>query len=447
MKKSDDQSKSKAGFSEKQKQTLKKYAIYGLMFVSFLGLVGIIFRPKSEDQNKKQKDGLNTEVPAPKKAEISDKKKDIYEQEYMKQKQDNKVKALNNFTLLTAAKDTANKNNRDIREDMVLEEKRADLTIKPRDNVSSNPIRNSVASYKSANEAVSGFYNTSTNESEEMKKLKVEMEELKEQLQEKKKVENRVEEQTALMEKSYQLAAKYFPSSQGLPGSSQNREKPETENKETDVSRTTGKKTVTTVQGMEDEIVSALAQQISDQELIELFSPERNLGFHSPDDESTETDKNTIPVCVDRNQAVTDGQNVSLRLQVAIKAKELILPKNAVITGKGQIQGERLYININSLEYGGVFIKVDLIAYDLNGIQGISIPELDEVNAAKEIAANMGGNLGTSISLTSSAGQQIASDLSKSLIQGTSQYLQKKIKKTTANLKAGYHLMLISGEN
>ena len=62
--------------------------------------------------------------------------------------------------------------------------------------------------------------------------------------------------------------------------------------------------------------------------------------------------------------------------------------------------------------------------------------------AAKEAMANIGGGLGTSISFARSAGQQVAMDITRGLMQGGSQYLAKKFRTVKVHLKAGYELML-----
>ena len=73
---------------------------------------------------------------------------------------------------------------------------------------------------------------------------------------------------------------------------------------------------------------------------------------------------------------------------------------------------------------------------------GIFIPNSMEMNAVREVAANMGGSLGSSINISTNAGAQLASDLGKGLIQGTSQYIAKKMRTVKVHLKAGYRVML-----
>ena len=79
---------------------------------------------------------------------------------------------------------------------------------------------------------------------------------------------------------------------------------------------------------------------------------------------------------------------------------------------------------------------------------GIFIPGSTEANAVREVAANMGQNLGTTISITNqSAGDQILSELGRGAIQGLSQYISKKMREEKVHLKSGYELMLCQKDN
>lgn len=131
-----------------------------------------------------------------------------------------------------------------------------------------------------------------------------------------------------------------------------------------------------------------------------------------------------------------------------MRAGNVILPRNTLIVGTGKIQGERLDISITSLEYCGTIIPVELTVYDSDGQQGIYIPNSMEINAAKEVAANMGQNLGTTVSITNqSAGDQLLSELGKGAIQGASQYISKKIRTVKVHLKEGYRVMIFQNKN
>ena len=117
------------------------------------------------------------------------------------------------------------------------------------------------------------------------------------------------------------------------------------------------------------------------------------------------------------------------------------------MTGRAKVVGERLTITITTIEHQRTIIPVNLTIYDSDGQEGIFIPNSMEINAAKEIVANMGSSLGSSINISTDAGAQLASDLGKGLIQGTSQYISKKMRVVKVHLKAGYKLMLFQPKN
>ena len=123
-----------------------------------------------------------------------------------------------------------------------------------------------------------------------------------------------------------------------------------------------------------------------------------------------------------------------------------IIPKGTVLVGGTRIQGERLEIMVNAVEYKGTILPVELEVYDLDGQQGILVPGSLEYDAAREIAANMGTSMNSSINISTDAGAQIASDLGKGVIQGVSQYISKRMRTVKITLKAGHRVLLHSPE-
>lgn len=159
------------------------------------------------------------------------------------------------------------------------------------------------------------------------------------------------------------------------------------------------------------------------------------------------SDKNTISAVVHDDQTSVDRQTVRLRLTEPLVAGTSVIAENSIITGGAKIQGERLEILITSLKDQAEIIPVEMTVYDTDGQRGIYIPGSMEMNAVKEIAANMGNSVGTSFRMNQSTGQQITSDLTKGLMQGTSQYMTKKIRQVKVNLKSSYKLYLLPKES
>ena len=225
------------------------------------------------------------------------------------------------------------------------------------------------------------------------------------------------------------MAAKYMPGGAQQQGQT--------------VTSTSGDKVqVTPVRNVQKSVVSALQQEKGNEEFMADYSVERNMAFNTAVGIVSALDKNTISACIYGNQTVTDGQKVRLRLLEQMRVGDIIIAANSVVTGSARITGERLGIDITSVEYAGSIYNVKLSVYDTDGQQGIFIPGSMELNAAKEVAANMGTSMGSSINISSDAKAQLASDLGKGLIQGTSQYIAKKMRTVKVNLKANYRVML-----
>ena len=301
-------------------------------------------------------------------------------------------------------------------------------------------IQSSAAAYRDLNATLGNFYEQPKNDNAEMDELLERIASLESELESEKGKASAMDDQVALMEKSYELAAKYM--------GGQNNGKPEpVQAAEAYHVQKAGKNTAAPVRQVTHQVVSSLSQPMSNAEFVASFSQERNRSFNTAIGGTAVSDKNTISACVYGAQSVTDGQTVRLRLLEPMAVADRIIPRNAVVVGTAKIQGERLDIGITSLEYAGTIIPVELAVYDTDGQPGIFIPNSMEMNAVREVAANMGGNLGSSINISTNAGAQLASDLGKGLIQGTSQYIAKKMRTVKVHLKAGYRVMLYQDRN
>ena len=289
----------------------------------------------------------------------------------------------------------------------------------------------SVSAYNDINRTLGNFYE-SPQEDPEKEALKAEVEQLKQTVAAQ-NAQPGYEEQVALLEKSYELAAKYMPGNGGKRMDS----RPEDEEAGRD-----GNMKAVPVGLVSTPVVSSLPQPVRDS--VSLTGRTLAERFHTPIGHRNEKDvRNTICACIHGNQTVISGQGVRMRLLEAMRVGKHVLPKNSLLIGEGRIQGERLHVNILQVEYGGTIIPVKLAVYDNDGQEGIFIPGSMEANAVKEVAANLGQNLGTSISITNqSAGDQLLSELGKGAIQGVSQYISRKMREEKAHLKSGYTLML-----
>nr|WP_294476527.1 conjugative transposon protein TraM [uncultured Bacteroides sp.] len=409
-----------------EKRRRARYFIYPVFFLIFAACIWLIFSPSEKDRAEEEKGkGFNTEIPSPQQQQMEGNKRTAYEQEELAQKEKQRKGTFQEMASLfgKAKNDTVRLPNRMVE----LPEEPAEKPVVG----SHNTVRSSANAYRNMNHTLDNFY-TRTDDQEKRELLR-RIEELeREQQIQKEPEENTMEEKMALMEKSYELAARY------------NGKQTATVSPVKDEKKRTAVKPVTQVQ---QQVVSSLAQPMSDEEFIFGFTGDRNMGFNTPIGKTLTSDRNTIPACVHGTQTVSDGQALRLRLLEPMVVDDRFIPKGTVLVGGTRIQGERLDIIINAVEYKGSVIPVELEVYDADGQQGILIPNSMEYDAVREIAANMGTSMNSSINISTDAGAQIASDLGKGVIQGVSGYISKKMRTVKITLKAGHKLLLYSPEN
>lgn len=435
--------KPKKELTEEQRQKQKKFIIYPLMGLIFAVVMWLIFAP-SETEKAQEQVGFNTDVPAPADNKLVDDKQTAYEQEMLSRKQQERKNQMQDLASMFGG----NEDEPQV-DDLYYDEPQAEPKRSYGGGGSSQPretIHASANAYRDMNRTLGNFYEE-PKEDPEKEEMRQRLEELNARLQEAESApKNTMDDQIALMEKSYELAAKYMPSGgQGQPMPGQpitNVTTTPTNGKQSEAYKN-GKAQINSIGEVREQVVSGLSQPMSDSTFIAEYSQERNMGFHTAVGTTGQSEKNTIKACIHENQTITDGQAVRMRLLEPMRAGETVIPRNALVTGLGKIAGERLAISITSLEYKGLIIPVELTVVDSDGQEGIFIPGSMEIDAVREIAANLGGNLGTTINLNQqSAGNQLLTDLGKGAIQGTSQYIAKKMRTIKVHLKAGYNLML-----
>ena len=434
--------------TEEERQRRKKFIIYPLMFLLFAGSMWLIFAP-SEKEEEKQAKGFNTEVPDPTAAELIGDKKKAYEKEMMEEKEQERSRAMQSlssmFGEMTGGQPEQSSEELALKTDLSERDNGfGSRTAAPQDG-----FHASASAYQDINRTLGSFYEA-PREDPEKEELRARLAELENRMSsEQQSPAITVNDQMALLEKSYQLAAKYMPSGGGQSSSNMvlaSDGETASEGKAVVTTRN-GKAVAFPVSPVSEQVVSALAQPMSDSTFRSEYVKERNYMFHTAIGTAPLTEKNTISACVHTRQTVTDGQTVRFRLLEPMLVSGKEIPRNTSVVGVAKIQGERLNVLISSLEYHGNIIPVELAVYDTDGQAGIFIPGSMERSAAKEIVAGMGTSAGSSMNFSTDAGAQLAADLGKGLIQGTSQYFSKKMRSVKVHLKAGYKVLIYQPEN
>ena len=409
--------KPKRELTPQQVQQRRKMIVFPLMFLAFAGCMYLIFAPADkEDVNVESVGGFNADIPLPAEDGIIADKQKAYEQAVISRKQQDKIQSLQDFGF-TLDDDT--------------EEPQEEINLMPEEDP--KPQRGGGtslrAAYRDINRQLSTFYETPPVD-EEKEELKRQVAELTDRLKQQQNATPTADDQMALLEKSYELAARYMNGGQGqvaqVPVTGGIERKPD----------------AVAVQAIRETTVSGLQQPMSDADFIRAYSQPRNYGFNTAVGTGYAMGKNTVAACIHQDQTLVDGQAVKLRLLEPMQAGNIVVPKNTLVAGTAKVQGERLDILVSSIEYAGNIIPVELAVFDTDGQKGLSVPSSMEQEAFNEAMANIGSGLGTSISFAQSAGQQVAMDVTRGLLQGTSGYLAKKFRTVKVKLKAGYKVML-----
>lgn len=408
--------KPKKELTPQQVQQRRKMIVFPLMFLAFAGCMYLIFAPaEKEDVNVESVGGFNADIPLPAEDGIIADKQAAYEQAMMNRKRKEKIQSLQDFGFTT--EEEAGETKPEI--DLIPEEE----DVQPRRAGGAS----SANAYRDINHQLSTFYETPVVD-EEKEDLKRQVAELTDRLQQQQNATPTADDQMALLEKSYELAARYMNGGQvaQVPVTGSIERKPD----------------AVAVQAVRETTVSGLQQPMSDADFIRAYSQPRNYGFNTAVGTGYAMGKNTVAACIHQDQTLTDGQAVKLRLLEPMQAGNIVVPKNTLVAGTAKVQGERLDILVSSIEYAGNIIPVELAVFDTDGQKGLSVPSSMEQEAFNEAMANIGSGLGTSISFAQSAGQQVAMDVTRGLLQGTSGYLAKKFRTVKVKLKAGYRVML-----
>lgn len=401
----------------------KKAFVFAGLGILFLASMYLIFAPSDADREKEAlQSGLNVNIPQATDNKLTDDKQKAYEFSSNEKKDKERERAIGTLGEMY---------NSDSTNDPEAENIDKDNPASDGDNKRTSNIDRSVREYQAASQAVSNFYEDDYDQEKEQ--MREELDYLRQKLMDMEESQSEEDKQLELLEKSYQMASKYLPTNTTSTK--------DTINKSHDSSTFNG-------QSMEvlpasKPVVSSLIQPMTDEEFTEEYSKERNMSFITPTANTDNSQKNTIACKVDRTTTIRDNETLQLRLLESVRIDENIIPRNALLTAKSKLSGNRMMLYVTTIELGENIYPVKLTAYDMDGLEGVFIPESDEMDALKEVGANVGGSVGTSFTFSSSAKDQIISDAARGLMQGTSNYLVKKIRTIKVTFKSGHRLMLM----
>nr|WP_314492206.1 conjugative transposon protein TraM [uncultured Chryseobacterium sp.] len=403
-------------------ERLKKPVIYLLMAAVCAACFYLIFKPK--DSKTIEESGFNAGIPQAKDDQLEADKQKVYEQQLLEQKNEESKNAIT-----TLSDYWSDQNN--------LAQNSDQDPLKATSKGLAESNRSAVSSYRNAQQTLGSFY---SRDDQELNNLRKEISRLKNEA-----VQNNalpaglgVNDQLALMEKSYQMAAKYLPgnNNQGGSGSRDDDMKPPTEEKQL----------FKAAKQARQNVVSSLYRESSDSIFLAGLYEQRFYGT-SADPKKTRPDSNAIRATVYESKTMTTESTLSVRLLESMVVGRTEIPSGTLLKATGKFQGGRLQLLISSIEYQGSIYPVEIHVYDNDGQLGLNVPYSPEQNAVTDIVGSMGQTSGTSIMMTQSAGQQIAADVSRGVVQGLSGYFQKRVRQPKVTVKAGHQVFLIPKNN
>lgn len=397
------------------KKKLKDYLFKAGIVLVFIGLMYFIFHEDDSANAKNKTAGLNTELPDGKADELKDKLK-AYENSLTEEAGEQRMKSLNDYMFSLRSGEGKQEIDGD-KYDLKIRETTDGIITEENEGVekiksvihSGNDMQVSDAEYNRLASEKAG--------------LETQVYKLEKELQRRRSSE----EQMEMVEKSLKLAAKYTGNN---PAVKTPRDLVDTD------SEPDSNSDAIEVSRPDKDVVTTLSEEL-------LLDAPYNYGFNTAVGSGYTPGTNTIRAAISEEQTVTAGQRVKLRLLEPLQAGTVTIPRNHLIAGITTLSGDRMDIKIESIEYAGNIIPVRMKVYDTDGMAGIYCPGSAELDALKEGAANIGAGLGSSITFTRSAGQQIASDVTRGVMTGGSQYLSKKLRTVKVTLRSNYEVLLL----
>lgn len=385
----------------------RKFVVIPVFVLIFMAVLYWIFAPSSDrDEIKIESAGLNVNVPEPETVNLEGNKADAYERLYAEREKENRMGSLS-----------------DLAERLLEGRKETDPATVPAGN-----MQQSADTYEQLTKQLESFYDTPEGTADDDLSRKVD--ELSRRLEMAEADRSRAESREEMMERSYRMAARYL--------------NPKTGNGTEAVEKEEDPVQAVPVSRVETEIASSLERPLPDSIHAESLSVERNYGFNTAVGSGYGMGTNTISACISESQTIEQGGRVKLRLLEPLQAGNITIPVNSMVTGTANIQGERLDILVSSIEYAGNIIPVELAIYDIDGQRGIFVPGSEGRTAAKEVMGDVSQSIGNSISFAGSAGQQVAMDLTRGILQGGTRFISQRVKAVKIKLKAGYRVLLVA---
>ena len=153
-------------------------------------------------------------------------------------------------------------------------------------------------------------------------------------------------------------------------------------------------------------------------------------------------DENTLKAVVHGKQDVVNGSTAKLRVLSPLVVAGHHVPANSYVYGKVSLQADRVNIDINSIEVDQTVLPVAMQVYDLDGMEGLSAPDLASIQEARRAVGQSSSALQLEM-----ANPNITTRALDEGVKGIRQLLRRKAQIAKATLKNNYQVYLLNQQS
>ena len=139
-----------------------------------------------------------------------------------------------------------------------------------------------------------------------------------------------------------------------------------------------------------------------------------------------------------RDEKLKEGQRVTLRLLEAYDDNGIRIPANSHLNAICKI-GNRLELNVKSVEMNGKIIPMNLCAYDTDGLKGIYCPETSSNKNAKKAEND-------ALSASGATFGGLVGDIANTIIRTGVNIARSSSGEVSVNVSSGYEFFLVKSE-
>lgn len=199
------------------------------------------------------------------------------------------------------------------------------------------------------------------------------------------------------------------------------------------------------ITGTSSEAEGASSPDSVDEDEVELrYHSDDDIVF-SLDDEFTddgvnypEDSKRPFRCMFIRDEKLKEGQRVTLRLLETYEENGVRIPANAHLNAICKI-GNRLELNVKSVEMNGKIIPLNLCAYDTDGLKGIYCPETSSNKNAKKAEND-------ALSASGATFGGLVGDIANTIIRTGVNIARSSSGEVSVNVSSGYEFFLVKSE-